>query len=74
MAATQQMLTDAREAYHRLQLGYAVAECRDQNGDMVRYSAADRQQLYLYIQRLEAELNPTPGGIPRPRGPAGFIF
>lgn len=73
MSVTQQMLTDAREAYHKLMIGHSAVEIRDQNGDMVRYTPANRQQLYMYIQRLEAELTPAVA-VGRSRGPLRPIF
>lgn len=65
-------LTEAREAYHELVTGRAPRVVVDQNGERVEFTAANRQMLYLYIQRLEAELGLTP--VQQPRGPAGFVF
>lgn len=56
MPVTQEMLDEARKAYHLLLTGGSVAEFRDQNGEMVRYSAANRWALANYIQWLEGQL------------------
>lgn len=56
MAVTQQMLTDAQEAYHALLIGESVAEFRDQNGEIVKYTPANRNALASYIARLEKAL------------------
>ena len=53
---TQEMLDEAREAYHALLTGQAVAEIRDQNGETVRYAKADLSKLALYIASLEREI------------------
>lgn len=50
------MLDNARAAYHQLMTGGQVAEFRDQNGEMVRYSAANRLALAAYIKWLESQL------------------
>lgn len=55
-AATQEMLTEARAALHRLMTGAAVAEFRDQNGETIRYSQANRNALISYVKWLESEL------------------
>ncbi|RID91897.1 phage tail protein [Gemmobacter lutimaris] len=60
MAVTMQMLTEAREAYHRLVTGDAVAEFRDQNGELVRYAQANANKLAAYIKSLEDALGLTP--------------
>lgn len=69
--ATQQELTEAETAYHKLMLGHSAVEVRDQNGDMVRYTPANRQALQLYIQKLRIELGVV---IPTATRPAGFLF
>lgn len=54
MALTdQQRLEEAREAYHALATGQAVAEIRDQNGETIRYAKADISHLRQYIAALE---------------------
>lgn len=62
MATTQELLDEAKAAYHRLMLGEAVVEVRDQSGESIRYQAATASRLLAYIRSLEAQLNLTPGG------------
>jgi len=71
--ATQAQLDDAREQYHELVLGRVARVVVDQNGERVEFTATNRQQLYMYIQKLEAELEPT-GITTQVSGPAGFVF
>lgn len=52
----QQMLDEARNAYHRLMTQGGVIEVRDQNGEMVRYSAMNSARLAAYIAELERKL------------------
>lgn len=70
---TQAQLDEAREAYHKLMIGQALVEITDQNGERVRFSQANRQNLYLYIQEMERQLctNLTRTTTVRPMG---FIF
>lgn len=56
---TQQMLDEAQSAYHSLMIGQGVAEVRDQNGEVVRYSRSDVNKLANYIAWLKAELGIT---------------
>lgn len=64
---TQQALNEARQAYHNLLTGQAVAEFRDQNGEMVRYTQMSRAALADYVNQLErklaAELGQTPASV-----------
>lgn len=69
--ATQLELTQAESAYHKLLMGQSAVEVRDQNGDMVRYTPANRQALLIYIQRLRVELGVV---VPTATRPAGFLF
>lgn len=70
MALTkQQMLDDARAAYHRIMTGANVVEFKDQNGESVRYSAANSAKLASYIRQLETELGEKP-----PMRPTGVWF
>lgn len=55
----QQQYDEASAAYHALLTGQAVAEFRDQNGETVRYTAANRGALAAYIADLKRQLNPT---------------
>lgn len=59
MAVTQAMLEEAQAAYHSLQIGSAVAEFRDQNGETVRYAKTDIGKLAVYIEEMKRELNLT---------------
>lgn len=68
-----QYLTDARAAYHNLMTGTAVVEVRDQNGESVRFSSANRANLYAYIQELDRLLCVSPTKA-RPNRPMGFVF
>ncbi len=72
MACQQQLLDDARAAYHRLMTGKSVREVRDQNGETVTYTVANAAKLAAYIAQLEAECAKANG---RGRiGPLGMIF
>ncbi|RWE33897.1 gpW family head-tail joining protein [Mesorhizobium sp.] len=53
----QETLDEAKAAYHELLTGRAVAEFRDQNGETVRYQAANAFRLAAYIQELENKLS-----------------
>jgi hypothetical protein len=66
-----EMLAQARVAYHQLHTGGMPRVVVDQNGSRVEYAAANKQNLYGYIQALEAELGCATG---IPSGPARFIF
>lgn len=59
MPVTLQMLTEARNAYHALLTGQAVASFRDQNGEQVTYSKTNRGDLLAYIDWLKSELGLT---------------
>lgn len=68
MATTAELLAEARAAYHALAIGQSVAESRDSNGELVRYTSANMSRLKSYIAELEAILA-TEAGTNRPRGP-----
>jgi hypothetical protein len=53
MKTIAEMLTEARAAYHRLQIGEALVELRDSNGEQVIYNRAKLPQLAAYINELE---------------------
>lgn len=63
----QMRLEEARDALHGLQIGRAVVEVVDQNGERVRYAQANRSALQAYIDSLESQL-----GIGRNNGPMRF--
>lgn len=74
------LLREAEAAYHQLMLGGGVREVRDQNGEAVSYSQANRQALYNYILQLRAALGPylddccSPAMGAQPKPPMGFVF
>lgn len=70
----QLLLDEARVAYHSLMMGQALVEVRDQNGELVRFKAANRADLYAYIQRLEGLLCPEATTGRRSYRPMGFVF
>lgn len=49
----QEQLDDAKAQYHLLLTGQQARVFVDQNGERVEYTAANRQALAAYIQRLE---------------------
>lgn len=71
LVATQEMLDEARRAYHALLIGVSAREVVDQNGEKVIYTAANRQALYNYILELQGVLNPS---VAPNNGPATFTF
>ena len=60
MATIQARLLEAQSAYHDLQIGKAVASVRDQNGEEVRYTQANRNDLIAYITALQNMITPVP--------------
>jgi len=64
-------LEEAEAAYHALMTGQSVAEIRDQNGELVRYSPANAAKLLAYITTLKSKLGLT---SPCTIGPAGAWF
>jgi iron uptake system EfeUOB component EfeO/EfeM len=57
LSELQQLITEAKTAYHKLQIGQALALVRDQNGEEVRYTQADRGSLRAYIDDLQAQID-----------------
>jgi len=53
MATLAEQLREAEEALHDLAIGKSVAECRDSNGEMVRYTMASRPALLAHIAHLK---------------------
>jgi hypothetical protein len=49
-------LTEARAAYHRLQLGEAAVTFVDQNGERVEFRPTPAPKLAAYIADLERQL------------------
>lgn len=58
------MLQQAEAAYHQLMIGQGVVEFRDQNGELVKYSASRKADLWGYILQLRAELGKSSAGRP----------
>jgi hypothetical protein len=56
MATTADLLTEARDAYHRLQTGTAAVQVRDSDGSFISYTPANLSRLKAYIRELEIEL------------------
>lgn len=57
-------LQEAEVAYHRLMTGQSVVEFRDQNGELVRYSAVNASRLMGYILDLKRQLGMGAGQGP----------
>lgn len=70
------LLTEARQAYHDLVTGSKPMVVIDgNNGDQVRYTPANTQKLYAYINQLQSELDMLTGLTRAPSNtPARFIF
>ena len=74
MATTQQLLDEARAAYHDLMTGRSARVVVDGSGERVEFTAARKADLYAYIKELEATLAANTG-TPRPNNsPIGFTF
>lgn len=58
----QTQLAEAEAAYHALMIGQSVAELRDSNGELVRYTPANAGRLLAYIQSLKQQLGLVPAG------------
>jgi len=52
----QTRLDEAEQAYHSLMTGVSVAELRDHNGELIRYTPANASRLLAYIQSLKIQL------------------
>jgi len=55
MAALAEQLTEARAAFHRLQVGESAVRFTDQNGESVEYNRASAPRLAAYINDLERQ-------------------
>ena len=62
MLSLGEQLTEAREAYHKLQTGAGLVSLTDSNGERVEYRPANAKQLAAYIADLERQV----GGRSRP--------
>ncbi len=75
MATTQQLLDNARAAYHDLMIGRSARVVVDgASGERVEFTAARKSDLYAYIKELEAKVSAVTGTTIIKNGPAGFIF
>lgn len=63
MAVTQTHLDEAEAALHALLTGKAVTRFRDQNGETVEYTSANRAQLSTYIESLRRQLGVSTVGL-----------
>lgn len=52
----EKLLEEAETQYHKLALGRAAVEFRDQNGELVRYTPANMTALAKYIENLKRQL------------------
>jgi len=59
MATTQELLTQAQDAYHALVTGKSPRVVVDQNGERVEFNVADKAVLAQYIQTLQNKLSNT---------------
>jgi len=64
MATLQERLDEAEAAYHDLVIGKAVAECRDANGETLRYNQTTRAALASYIADLKRQISGVGGDGP----------
>lgn len=69
-----EMLTEARAAFHDLQIGKAVARARDSDGSEIQYTQADRNTLSSYIASLERQLANPDAGAASISGPMTVSF
>lgn len=61
-AVLETRLQEAEAAYHALMSGQSVAEFRDSNGELVRYTPANAFRLQGYILQLKSQLGLIPAG------------
>jgi hypothetical protein len=59
MATTQELLTQAQDAYHALVTGKSPRVVVDQSGERVEFNAANKGALAQYIQSLESKIATT---------------
>lgn len=62
-------LVEAEAAYHALLTGGQPVECRDSNGESVRYTPANASRLKAYIAEIKAEIAGTQSQLRRPIRP-----
>lgn len=68
----QTNLATAQAQYHKLVTGQLARVFVDQNGERVEFTAANKNDLYNYIQQLMGDI--CPGVAPVIRGPIRFVF
>lgn len=62
-------LAEAEAAYHALMVGQSVAELRDSNGELIRYTPANAGRLLAYITSLKQQLGLIAAGAFAPGRP-----
>lgn len=69
-AAIEALRVEAEAAYHSLMIGGGIREFRDQNGEQIVYTSANRVSLLAYINQLRTQLGMCmmPGIVARPAG------
>lgn len=76
MATLQELqtrLADAETALHNILIGKGVAEFRDFNGELVRYSKTETAALRAYIKELQDQIAVLLG-TPNTSGPMRIFF
>ena len=73
MATTQQLLDEARTAYHSLQTGTQARVVVDIDGSRVEFTPANASRLNAYILQLQQTLGVS-SGVPLNLAPAQFFF
>lgn len=74
MATTQQLLDEARAAYHDLMTGRSARVVVDGSGERVEFTAARKADLYAYIKELEATVAANTGTTRPNNSPISFTF
>jgi len=74
MATPNEMLAEAKAAYHALSIGQGIVQFRDSNGEFVQYTVGNRAALKAYIAELEAEIAAAATDCPAYNGPIRPFF
>lgn len=69
----EKRLLEAEAAKHAIATGQQVEQFIDQNGEQVRYTTSNLEDLKGYIRELQEALNPLAAFLHRPRA-IGFLF
>ncbi len=65
----QTRLNEAEQAYHSLMIGASVAEIRDHNGEVMRFTPPNAPKLLAYITSMKMQLGLiSPGALAPGRG------